>query len=883
MRTYSWTSACGFFCLSLFLGQRILSTMPGATLPSYLAGQTANQTSRPHRDRPSIANESFAPYWTAEPGWHTELQLRNNLQDSQLEVTPLLRLADGGTVKLAAVTVPASHAVSVDVKDQLMLVAPDIVNKNGSFGSVTFSYTSPGAKNLYAAVMVHMDGRPIGYHVDAFPLSKTSRETTREGIWWLPSPAVKDILVVSNGADTGVDGKLSLYDAKGKESSIPVRLDAYQSRRFVLRNLVVSSGLSGTYGGLTFSAPHSARVVDTVHFLYEPVVGFSALMKMFDRDPQARLEERIWAGNHQWTLWAPMLALQSPDPAIALPAGTKLQPLVTLRNTTPKTITADMTLTWRGEASRKGTTAPKGLTLGPFETRQLDIGAIEKELAIPDDAHWALVTLATSAAPDDLIAIAASYDNTGRYGTQTPFSDQLSAHWVGGLWRVDATHNSIVAVANAGAEETDALLTIFFDEGKQKYEIQQTIAPGDQMWLNLGELIQTQMPDRAGRVLPLSLTSGTYELRDLKPGPGEGGNLFEGKLIVDKTWGHLTYGCMICCGFSNPYLDPATLNLTVGSSGQTTPWAWDNCNNVYAPVTFQNRTYWTDDTNVATVQFGGNVTGASPGSATNYLGGKLNEGDGVTYVPQCPMVPEQPFDAVNVAPKITSVSPSRGLIGATTSSVTISGQGFSGGHINTPAAIQVSNITTFTDTQITFDAVISSTATPGNNAGAISVTTSGQTSNAKDFYVQVPTNLSIVSPGTGSEGHCQIVAGPGCGTTIAFTYQVNDQASQPINAVMSFWDSFAAVSPDPLQIDQNGGFATTCSPANTGPCNKFTLSSGQFNDAGLGACSTICLVNGACVTGGPSNVDQTWHIAGQPIVQHISLYCEKVLVNGVQP
>ena len=210
MRTYTWTAVCGFFCLSLFLGQRTLSSMRRAAVPSYLAGQAANQTSRPHRDRPNIANESFAPYWTAEPGWHTELQLRNNLQDSELLVTPLLRLADGAMVKLASVNIPASHAVSVDVTDQLTLIAPDLVNKDGSFGSVTFSYISPGPKNLYAAVMVHMDGRPIGYHVDAFPLSKTSRETTHEGIWWLPSPTVKDILVISNGADKGVDRQFAV-------------------------------------------------------------------------------------------------------------------------------------------------------------------------------------------------------------------------------------------------------------------------------------------------------------------------------------------------------------------------------------------------------------------------------------------------------------------------------------------------------------------------------------------------------------------------------------------------------------------------------------------------------------------------------------------------
>lgn len=218
-------------------------------------------------------------------------------------------------------------------------------------------------------------------------------------------------------------------------------------------------------------------------------------------------------------------------------------------------------------------------------------------------------------------------------------------------------------------------------------------------------------------------------------------------------------------------------------------------------------------------------------------------------------------------------------------SVTITGRGLTGASVNTPSAILVHNLSIPDDMHINLDLEITSNATPGKNASAIYVTASGQPSNAVDFYVQVPTNLSIVSPGTGSEGSCQIAAGPGCGTTISFTYQVNDQDSptaQPIYAVMSFWDSFDIPSPDPLQIQQNGGFLTTCTPASTGPCNKFTQSSGQFTEAGLGACSPTCLKNGLCVTGGPSLVNQTWHIAGQPIVQKISI-CEKVLVNGVKP
>ncbi len=129
------------------------------------------------------------------------------------------------------------------------------------------------------------------------------------------------------------------------------------------------------------------------------------------------------------------------------------------------------------------------------------------------------------------------------------------------------------------------------------------------------------------------------------------------------------------------------------------------------------------------------ITGVAVGSTTNGASGSLTTGVGGGGGRKCPIVPVNPSGNANVTPSISSVSPSRGLIGATTKSVSITGKGLTGGHVNTPAAIQVTNITTATDTLITFDAVISSTATPGNNAGAIYVTVSGEDSNKVDFFV----------------------------------------------------------------------------------------------------------------------------------------------------
>ena len=84
-----------------------------------LTALSSAQDSRPTRkaikweDLSPKAKQKFAPksleqhavYWTDEPGWHSELQLRNNLAAQSLTVTPYLRSSDGNEAALPPVEI----------------------------------------------------------------------------------------------------------------------------------------------------------------------------------------------------------------------------------------------------------------------------------------------------------------------------------------------------------------------------------------------------------------------------------------------------------------------------------------------------------------------------------------------------------------------------------------------------------------------------------------------------------------------------------------------------------------------------------------------------------------------------------------------------------
>jgi len=159
----------------------------------------------------------------------------------------------------------------------------------------------------------------------------------------------------------------------------------------------------------------------------------------------------------------------------ALAFCTTLQPAIFLRNASASAYTAQVTFNWRsGTTTGKSTTA---VPLQPYATNMVDVAALQAQGTIPASAQWAYVSVTAPIQPDSLLAVAASYDATGKLGAQTPFSDQVANHWEGGKWEVDANHNTIIAVGNAGITASKAQITFYYNSGQGKYQVEQDAWP----------------------------------------------------------------------------------------------------------------------------------------------------------------------------------------------------------------------------------------------------------------------------------------------------------------------------------------------------------------------------------------------------------------------
>jgi hypothetical protein len=474
-------------------------------------------------------------------------------------------------------------------------------------------------------------------------------------------------------------------------------------------------------------------------------------------------------------------------------------------------------------------------------------------------ANLSAVTVA--AMPDDLLALVSSHDSTLRYNLETKFSGGLGGHFAGGEWRIDATHNQIAAITNGGTRPTDALLTLHYDNGEKKYDLQQRIAPGEQMWVNLAELIHKRVPDRKGNTLPVDVSTVTFDLQDLTP---RGHSLMENDLAVDSTWGfRASPGCPTCCGYDlgsiifNP--DPAGVALSAFQS--LALQASNACNYNLEDISLLFWLWGSDNSSIAKVTTK-QVQGIAPGETLGWANGMVPGGPGSCA---CSFYPESPTVPITVGIAITSIDPDTAMIGSNSVQITINGYGFgSSPTVNLPTGFTSSGQGS-SDTKIVITVDIGYTATIGNNG--ISVTGPTGTSNAANFVVDGPYHMTVEGDVT---DHCT-----GCQTTVRrrVTYQIQN---------------FSGTNAGVLNLGEN--FTTTgwsCQQPNPGiSTNNCTSNPAVTNSSGVFTDSWTLSSDAYTPTGCGYNTTDHWQWCGHTPVQTLGtltgyIHTDHISINGV--
>jgi hypothetical protein len=213
-------------------------------------------------------------------------------------------------------------------------------------------------------------------------------------------------------------------------------------------------------------------------------------------------------------------------------------------------------------------------------------------------------------------------------------------------------HNTLATVTNGGSKATAARLTLHYDDGRQKYEMQQTIQPGGQMWVNFADLIHNRTPDRQGNLLPADLASATYDVQDLSPGLG---SLAPASLAVDNTLGsQVNPDYPDCCGAVYPGWDPDAFVLEVDGIDVDNAMikASNSCTDQTVDISGDFTDWFSANPAVALVTTK-LVQAVSPGATTGSAKGAVLEGGGAV----CVLRVVQVNAAVRVHPALSLSTP----------------------------------------------------------------------------------------------------------------------------------------------------------------------------------------------------------------------------------
>ncbi len=616
-----------------------------------------------------------------------------------------------------------------------------------------------------------------------------------------------------------------------------------ETKRIDLQEVLGPSSIGGA-GGLSLALP-GKELISATQIVFDEVTGLAVIMKMFDREPDDQVKSRV--------LRAPMMALSQPDHGLGFPSGTQVLPRIFLRNAGPAPTQVSATIDWRNQTS--GTFALPALTLSPGEVRTVSLADYQQAAQIPPDANWGTMKLSYTGRAADLVAVAVSYDKANRYGLQTPFSENLSRLWVGGMWHVDATHNTFITTGNAGSESTTAEVTLFYNGGKSRYRMEKMLSPGQQLWLDVGEVVHDQVPDSDGHTLPPSTMTGSYELRDLDHATV--GQLYEGKLVLDKTFGHAAYGCGSCCGYDAVVLDPSGFFGPPGIQNDDSIYATDTCAGDQEDVTGSGYGWTSSDTAVATL----------PNRTLHTVTVGTAKGSGLVKLqranpPSCPLTVFGPTQGVNVQPTVTISGPTNipmlhaGTQG--TDSITVTATGNPSGRTYSWTAVSGgSNITILNNTSAS--ATLQSVAV-GTYTVQVTYTFNNQPGTAVTVgKVQQPGSLGVISNATPL--HNCASAGYAYNTADRqIQYQVLDTSAPPVPIPAAGMNLTETLN----------GLSNTCKvPYPTPTVGAQSGSNGYFPlPDTLQLCSSVCLPANA--QGNPTGsctaqVAQTWSANGFPV------------------
>ena len=611
--------------------------------------------------------------WMTDPNTRSSIYVRNVVETDSITTTPILYLSNGNRYVLPDVAVEPAGVAIISINDELE--KQGISSKAPLSGYVELDYKWPW--DPFCATVRSIDTAhstifnfalrgisPLPLQTDDPPPPPTK---TLDGMWWKQGPNVTGFVAIANLSADAVQASVQLTDEMGQTlSQHDVSVSPHGMKLIQLDEL---QSIKTAQGGIRVSSSTTMDQLVVQGGLEDQATGYSAALPF--------AVEGLSAKSAPVTVAEVGLMVGAADPMMLFPAGTTFTPYSVLRNVGEASISLKPSLWWMQNGKPQSAELPP-LTLSPLETRSLDLLALLASVGLQGFNGSVNLVFDGEARRGCLVMASGSVDQTNTYVFEVvPRGAMESAAKSIQYWSTGNGDDTMVTIWNPADEAQDFHFTLFFTGGH--YTLPLHLEPRATRAFNISEIIQNQIPDEEGNVIPPSIHEGSAKIS---------GSLAETQHILvtadvgvyNVRKGTCTNQCQECDGFSQVVVVDDPFSVAVSGTHQQNVYATWNTGGQYL---YTSSASWSSsNTAIATVNNGtnkGRVTGVSPGSVTvSFL--LSYEPLGIGYVctgPQgCPLANFSGMGGGTVPSlQITGVSPSSLVLGAG-GQMTITGTGF---------------------------------------------------------------------------------------------------------------------------------------------------------------------------------------------------------------
>jgi hypothetical protein len=554
---------------------------------------------------PATRRSMVGGVWMTDANFKSSIYLRNLVETDPVTATPILYLSNGVKYTLSEVTVQPAGIAIININDELE--KKGISSWATLSGYVEVDYTWPWdplcvtVRNLdvvHSLIFAYGLQKSEPGSMAPEPASAPVPMHSLEGMWWKQEPNVTGFVALSNVTEKVIHATVRVAGARNAslgEHKIVVSPHGTKIVNFrELSSVVdVAGGVHITYGGQEGALLASGGLEDQD-------TGYSATLPVGPLPAKPAKTPR--------TSFAELgLMIGEADPMMRFPTGTVFTPYSILQNFSPDPAPITATLWWMEGASARSAQLP-GFTLLPHETRSLDIKSLLSGAGLKNFNGSLNFILE---APTNAVAMASgSVDQKNTYvfeviprGVGESVSRSLS------YWSTGDGDDTMVVLWNPADEPQDFVFTLFFSGGQYQFPIH--LGPRATNTFNVSEIIQNQVPDHEGNLIPPTVHEGSAKIAGSRS-DSEHILLAMDSGVYNVRKATCNPYCTTCNGVVDSWISSSSWDIAGGGQQKLVFIAEDNT----GAESNISGTWTSSDTAVATVSSIGLVTGVGPGTAT---------------------------------------------------------------------------------------------------------------------------------------------------------------------------------------------------------------------------------------------------------------------------